>query len=102
MLRVGYSGSHGEVPRYHCRGAHIKLWRGLVHLLWWPADRRSHQVGGGSRSRRKTNDVRVARGAKKVDRPDPVRDDDVVGQANVGEVNQGINAVGRVGNANEL
>jgi len=23
MLHVAYSGSHGEVPRYHCRGAHI-------------------------------------------------------------------------------
>jgi DNA invertase Pin-like site-specific DNA recombinase len=23
MLHVGYSGTHGEVPRYHCRGAHI-------------------------------------------------------------------------------
>ena len=23
MLHVTYSGSHGEVPRYHCRGAHI-------------------------------------------------------------------------------
>ena len=22
MLHVAYSGSHGEVPRYHCRGAH--------------------------------------------------------------------------------
>src|SRR3984885_6324932 len=23
MLHVAYSGTHGEVPRYHCRGAHI-------------------------------------------------------------------------------
>jgi excisionase family DNA binding protein len=23
MLHVAYSGSHGEVPRYHCRGAHL-------------------------------------------------------------------------------
>jgi len=23
MLHVAYSGSHGEAPRYHCRGAHI-------------------------------------------------------------------------------
>ena len=23
MLHVGYSGSHGEVPRYHCRGAQL-------------------------------------------------------------------------------
>lgn len=23
MMHVAYSGSHGEVPRYHCRGAHI-------------------------------------------------------------------------------
>ncbi len=23
MLHVTYSGTHGEVPRYHCRGAHI-------------------------------------------------------------------------------
>ncbi len=23
MLHVAYSGSHGEVPRYRCRGAHI-------------------------------------------------------------------------------
>jgi Recombinase zinc beta ribbon domain len=23
MLHVAYSGTHGEVPRYHCRGAHV-------------------------------------------------------------------------------
>jgi hypothetical protein len=23
MLHVAYSGTHGEVPRYHCRGAHL-------------------------------------------------------------------------------
>jgi hypothetical protein len=23
LMHVAYSGSHGEVPRYHCRGAHI-------------------------------------------------------------------------------
>jgi hypothetical protein len=23
MLHVAYSGTHGEVPRYHCRGAQI-------------------------------------------------------------------------------
>lgn len=29
MLHVTYSGSHGEVPRYHCRGAHINHGEGL-------------------------------------------------------------------------
>lgn len=29
MLHVTYSGSHGEVPRYHCRGAHINHGEGM-------------------------------------------------------------------------
>ena len=29
MLHVTYSGNHGEVPRYHCRGAHINHGEGM-------------------------------------------------------------------------
>ena len=33
MLHVTYSGSHGEVPRYHCRGAHINHGEGMCISL---------------------------------------------------------------------
>ena len=39
MLHVAYSGTHGEVPRYHCRGAHINHGEDMVHFLRWPEGR---------------------------------------------------------------